>query len=130
MYGDEAVTLAPDEHEELLYRSIQGERDAASVLFVAGPALMAGGVILWLVGSLFDVTYHPNDFWYPTVVHGTTFPILGACVSGLGAALLGTAVGLTVDHGSRHRAIEQRFHWSALVEPLPGGGVVSLSGTF
>jgi hypothetical protein len=128
--GEGTLTLSPSDHERLLYGSIEGERAASLSLYVAGPLLLVGGAVLGLVGWLLDATYTAVPNWYSSSEHGLTYPILGACVSGLGAALLGIAIGLDVDHRARHRAIEQRFHWSASVDPLPGGGAVSIAGTF
>lgn len=130
LYGDMTLTLSPEAHEELLYRSIDAERTAAIALFVAGPVLMLGGAILGVVVGSLDVTYVANPNWYPTVQYDSTYPILGLVMGGLGTALLGTAIGLIVDHHARRRAIERQFHGSASIDLLPGGGAVSFSGTF
>lgn len=122
------LTLSAEEHEELLLRSLDGQRNASTALFVAGPVLVVGGALLGLFGWLLDTSYGSSGSWWPSADRSATFPILGASIAGVGLALLGTAIGLRVDVGQQRRAIEVRF--AAGLTPLPGGAAISVGGAF
>lgn len=121
------LTLPPRDVSEL--SSINGESCAATTLYISGAVLLGAGGPFVLVAALAVSINHA----FGSSDDGT-MAVLGltAGASILGAVLLGVAIGLDVDSGSRRGALERRQHTKLSVgaAPTPGGFAIALSGDF